>query len=135
LLTRLTTEVAETARYRRLRSLVNYADPFVQKAAVQLGQLAFIGEKSDLQPLSDQFQEQLNSFDATGVGGLARVEKAYADLAKADAKASFRIYSDIGLTHRAIQKSLNDAASIEELTEANKRIFALAEAVKAVVDD
>ncbi|MEM6579065.1 MAG: hypothetical protein AAF678_11280, partial [Pseudomonadota bacterium] len=34
LLTRLTTEVAETARYRMLRRLVNFAVPFVQKAAV-----------------------------------------------------------------------------------------------------
>ena len=133
LLTIAAREAAETARYRRLRAIVEYADPFVQKATVQLATLAFQKEKGKLEPLAFEFQEGLNDFDGGTEAGLARIEQAYAKLTKADKSAHFRIYSDIGLGHRAIVESMSTKASIVELARANERIVALAEAVKALV--
>ena len=128
-------EVAEAARYRRLKAIVDYADPFVQRAAVQLATLSFQREKAKLGPLADEFQEGLNDFDGGTQAGLARIEGAYATLAKADKSAHFRIYSDIGLGHRAIVESLGTKASIVQLAKANKRIVELAKAVKALAAD
>lgn len=127
-------EAAETARYRRLRAIVDYADPFVQKATVQLATLAFQEEKGALEPLAGELQEGLNDFDGGTPAGLARIEQAYANLTKADKSAHFRIYSDIGLGHRAIVESMSPKASIIELARANERIVALAEAVKALAE-
>ncbi len=128
-------ETAEAARYRRLRNIVEYADPFVQKATVQLATLTFQREKGALGPLADEFQEGLSDFDGGTEAGLARIDKAYAALADADKSAHFRIYSDIGLGHRAIVESLSTRASIKELTRANDRIDELSKAVKALASN
>lgn len=126
-------EAAEAARYRRLRKIVEYADPFVQKATVQLATMAYQREKGRLDPLATEFQEGLNDFDGGTEAGLARIEKAYSDLAEADRTARFRTYSNIGLGHRAIVQSLSKQASIKELTRANDRIDELSKSVKTLV--
>ncbi len=126
----LAREIAETLRYQRLKSVVDAADPYVTTAAVQLSILTYEGERASLE---GQAATMMSAVDDSNVGSeadLARIEAAHAAMADADGKAAFRRYAEIGRTHRAIRDALDGPADIARLSEANKRIVALATAFK-----
>ncbi|GAA6165153.1 hypothetical protein NBRC116590_28570 [Pelagimonas sp. KU-00592-HH] len=122
-------ELAEAAKYRKIRSVVKSADPFVRRASVQLALIAYESEKEGLETTAALLTTALEDFDAGTEAGLAAIEKAHKDIVEADEKARYRIYSDIGRTHAAILKSLTNGGSLEDFQEAQSRIVALLEAV------
>jgi hypothetical protein len=126
LVSTLSREVAETLRYKRLKSVVESADPYVTVAAVQLSILTFEGEKASLEGQSARMMEAIDDLSAGSEANLAEIEASYAAMADADSRAAFRGYAEIGRTHRAIRAALNGPADIKRLSEANKRIVALA---------
>lgn len=130
----LAEEIAETLRYRRLRQTVEFADPFVSRAAIQLSILAYEREAAVLERRADTFQAERLPDDWGSLRNLRATEAAWEALAKADDGARYRTYSEIGATHRAILESLRAPSSIERLNDANKRIFELAEAIKAFAE-
>jgi hypothetical protein len=134
LATTLVGEIAETLRYRRLKSVVEAADPFIQQASVQLAVLAFGSEGADLEAQSATMTDAIANQVPGSATSLAEAEAAYAALSSADAKAAYGRYAGIGRAHRTIREALDAPADLDRLRDANKRIFALAEAFKAVAE-
>lgn len=127
-------EVAETLRYRRLRAIVEAADPFVTTASVQLAILTFGKEEPALVSQSSRLMAAIDSETAGSEANLAEIESAHTAMSDADAKAAFRGYAEIGRTHRAIREALDAPADLDRLSEANRRIIALAEAFKDLAE-
>ncbi len=134
LVSTLVGEIAETLRYRRLKSVVQSADPFIQQASVQLAILAFRGEGAALEAKAARMTDALAEQEPGSAASLAEVEAAHAALATADGKAAFGRYAEIGRAHRAIREALEAPADLDRLRAANQRIIALAEAFKAVAE-
>lgn len=132
LATTLASEVLETWRYNLLKSLVHEADQNVQAAATQLAILTYRTEQTGLRKKKDEFEASSLNQVPGSASSLKKIEDRHVALAKADQKASFRRYAAIGQTHGAIVQALNAPADLERLAAANKRIVALAEAIKAI---
>ncbi len=130
LLTLAATEIAEAMRYRRLRSLVEFADPFVQEASVQLSVLTYGGERAGFETKSTALSNAIGDADVSSANDLKTVEEAHKALLDADDKARFRVYSQIGNAHSAILAALKAPQDYDRLSDANARIIALAEAIK-----
>lgn len=130
----LSREIAETLRYRRLKAIVRAADPVVQRAAVQLSILAYEAEAGELERIAAAFQAERMPDDWGSLRNLRATEAAWERLARADETAAFRAYVGIGEAHHAILESLSAPSSFERLDEANRRIFQLADALKAFAE-
>ena len=128
------TEVAETMRYRRLKALVEYADPFVQEASVQLTVLTYREVGLGFEQQSDTLANLIFEVDPGNSAGLEQIETAHAALLSADEKAKFRAYSGIGNAHAAIRAALNAPQDLSRIADANARIVDLAEALKTFAE-
>ena len=131
----LATEVAETMRYRRLRAIVEYADPFVQQSAVQLSVLTFESERAAIDPKAEALLRAVDDTEAGNPASLKAAEDARAEMIDIDEKAKFGRYAGIGRAHAAILAALNEPADFDRLADANTRIVALAEAIRDFAEE
>ncbi|MEM6824992.1 MAG: hypothetical protein AAF566_07765 [Pseudomonadota bacterium] len=135
LVPRLANELAEAARFKRLRDTVQFADPFVQRAALQLTILTYEMEAAKLEGAYRRFENERAPDDWGSLRNLKATEASWTALAKADDAARFRVYADIANTHAAILQSLRNPASLAQLSDANTRIFDLIEAARPLIEE
>lgn len=132
LLTTLAGEALELWRYNLLRKTVENSNDSVLTAAAQLVQLSFEHDETGIEEAATEFREVLLNHEPGSEASLQAVEEAYTALSKRDERAAFRRYINIAQAHEQILQSLKAPADIQMIAEANRRIIALSEAIRAV---